>query len=260
MKRMLSVWCTLLCLPLAAHAAVVSRTVTTTVGGTTFKGYMVHDDAKSGKRPGVLVVHEWWGLNDYIRSRADQLAKMGFVVFAPDMYGNGTATTDPNEAKRLSSQVAGTPLVRERAAAGLDILRKNQLVDARRIAAIGFCFGGMVVQELAYSGADLAGVVTFHGILTTPKPEDEGRIKPKILVLHGADDTFVKPESIAAFEDAMRRVKADWQMVTFGGAVHAFTNPKADTFGLQGVGYNKPAAERSWRYMQDFFREIFKQG
>jgi dienelactone hydrolase len=255
MKRVLIILCILL-LPFAAPAAIVSRTVEYSQGGTTFKGYMAHDDAKAGKRPGVLVVHEWWGLNDYIRMRANQLAKMGYVVFAPDIYGNGVSTTDPNEAKRLSGQAG--PQVRERAAAGLDILRKNQLVDPKRIAAIGFCFGGMTVLELAYSGAEVAGVVTFHGILPAPKPEDEGRIRTRFLVLHGAEDTFVKPESVAAFQDALRRVKADWQMVTFSGAVHAFTNPKADTFGIQGIGYNQKAAERSWQYMQDFFREIFK--
>ena len=257
MKRIWIALC-VLCLPLAVQAAVVSRTVDYPLGGTTFRGYMAHDDARSGKRPGVLVVHEWWGLNDYIRSRVNQLAKMGYVVFAPDMYGNGVSTTDPNEAKRLMGQVAGTPQLRERVAAGLDILRKNQLVDPKRVAAIGFCFGGMTVLELAYSGADVAGVVTFHGVLTTPQPEDEARIKSRFLVLHGAEDTFVSPESIAAFQDGLRRAKADWQMVTFSGAVHAFTNPKADTFGIKGIGYNPKAAERSWQYMQDFFRETFK--
>ena len=170
MKRIAFVLC-ILCLPLAAQAALVSRMVDYSQGDTSFKGYMVHDDAKAGKRPAVLVVHEWWGLNDYIRSRADQLARMGYVVFAPDIFGNGISTTDPNEAKRLYGEAA--PHVRERAAAGLDILRKNQLVDPRRIAAIGFCFGGMTVLELAYSGADIAGVVTFHGVLTAPKPEDD---------------------------------------------------------------------------------------
>jgi len=257
MKRIAFVLC-ILCLSLAAQAALVSRTVDYPQGGTSFKGYMVHDDARAGKRPGVLVVHEWWGLNDYIRSRADQLARMGYVVFAPDIYGNGVSTTDANEAKRLSAEAA--PHVRERAAAGLDILRKNQLVDPKRIAAVGYCFGGMTVLELAYSGADVAGIVTFHGVLTAPKPEDEARIRTRFLVLHGADDTFVSAESIAAFQEALRRAKADWQMVTFSGAVHAFTNPKADSFGIQGIGYNPKAAERSWQYMQDFFREIFKQG
>jgi dienelactone hydrolase len=248
----------ILLVSLPAQAAVVSRPVEYKEGDTVLKGYLAHDDAKAGKRPGVLVVHEWWGLNDYVRSRVNKLAQLGYVAFALDMYGKDVWTTDPNKAKELMSHLMGTPLLRERANAGLEILRKNQLVDPKRIAAIGYCFGGTTVLELAYSGANVAGVASFHGGLTAPQIEDEGRIKAKVLVLHGADDGFISAEKITAFQEGMRKAGADWQMVYFGGTVHSFTNPGADKVGIKGIAYNKKADERSWSYMQVFFKEIFK--
>jgi dienelactone hydrolase len=248
----------ILLVSLPAQAVVVSRPVVYKQGDTVLQGYMAHDDAKAGKRPGILVVHEWWGLNDYVRTRVNKLAQLGYVAFALDMYGKDVWTTDPTKAEALMGHLMGSPLLRERANAGLEILRKNQLVDPKRIAAIGYCFGGTTVLELAYSGADLAGVASFHGGLTAPQPEDEGRIKAKILVLHGADDGFVSADKIAAFQDGMRKTGADWQMVYFGGAVHSFTNPGADKVGIKGIAYNKKADERSWSYMQVFFKEIFK--
>lgn len=245
----------LVCLP--AQAAIISKPVEYQHADTVLQGYLAYDDTQKGRRPGVLVVHEWWGLNDYVRSRVTKLAQLGYVAFALDMYGKDVWTTDPNKAKELSGHLRGTPLLRERAAAGLEILRKHQLVDPQRIAAIGYCFGGTTVLELAYSGADLAGVVSFHGGLTTPKPEDASRIKAKILVLHGAEDAFISADAIAAFQDAMRRANTDWQMIYFGGAVHSFTNPGADRVGMQGIAYDPKADRRSWEYMQVFFKEIF---
>jgi dienelactone hydrolase len=258
MKKALFIFLIGMLVALPAHAKVVSRSVEYKHGDTILQGYMAHDDAKVGKRPGVLVVHEWWGLNDYVRSRVNKLAQLGYVAFALDMYGKNVWTTDPSKAKELMGHLQGSPLLRERANVGLAILRHNQLVDTRKIAAIGYCFGGTTVLELAYGGADVAGVVSFHGGLTAPKPEDEGRIKAKILVLHGADDGFISSDAIAAFQEGMRKAKADWQMVYFGGAVHSFTNPGADKVGIKGIAYNKKADERSWSYMQVFFREIFK--
>jgi dienelactone hydrolase len=245
----------LVCLP--AQAEIISKPVEYQHADTVLQGYLAYDDTQKGRRPGVLVVHEWWGLNDYVRSRVTKLAQLGYVAFALDMYGKDVWTTDPNKAKELSGHLRGTPLLRERAAAGLEILRKHQLVDPQRIAAIGYCFGGTTVLELAYSGADLAGVVSFHGGLTTPKPEDASRIKAKILVLHGAEDAFISADAIAAFQDAMRRANTDWQMIYFGGAVHSFTNPGADRVGMQGIAYDPKADRRSWEYMQVFFKEIF---
>ena len=248
----------ILLVSLPVQAAIVSRNVEYKQGDTVLQGYLAHDDAKAGKRPGVLVVHEWWGLNDYVRSRVNKLAQLGYVAFALDMYGKDVWTTDPNKAKELMGHLMGSPLLRERASAGLEILRKNQLVDPKRIAAIGYCFGGTTVLELAYAGAYVAAVASFHGGLTAPQPEDEGRIKAKILVLHGADDGFISADKIAAFQEGMRKAGADWQMVYFGGTVHSFTNPGADKVGIKGIAYNKKADERSWSYMQVFFKEIFK--
>jgi dienelactone hydrolase len=248
----------LLLVALPAAAKIVSKPVEYRHGDTALKGYLAYDEAKAGKRPGVLVVHEWWGLNDYVRSRVDQLARLGYVAFALDMYGKDVWTTDPKKAKELMGHLQGSPLLRARANAGLEILRKDPRVDPRRIAAIGYCFGGTTVLELAFGGADVAGVASFHGGLTVPKPEDEGKLKAKVLVLHGADDNFISADAISAFQEALRKANADWQMVYFGGTVHSFTNPGADRVGIQGIAYHPKSDERSWSYMQVFFREIFK--
>jgi dienelactone hydrolase len=245
------------CLTLAVpvQAKIVSQPVEYTNEGTALEGYLAYDDAVAEKRPGVLVVHEWWGLNDYVKMRIHKLAELGYVAFALDMYGKGIFTSDPKQASELAGHLRGTPLLRQRARAGLEILKQNERVDPTKIAAIGYCFGGTTVLELAYSGADIAGVVSFHGGLTLPKPGDT--IKAKILVLHGADDGFASTQTINDFQDAMRKSGADWQMIFYGGAVHSFTNPAADQFGIKGVAYNKKADERSWKHMQMFLQEIF---
>lgn len=241
------------------YAKVVSQPVEYTHDGKDFEGYLAYDDTVKEKRPGVLVVHEWWGLNDYVRSRVDRLAELGYVAFALDMYGKGIWTNDSAKAKELADHLRGQPLLRQRAQAGLDILRKSELIDPGRIAAIGYCFGGTTVLELAYSGADIAGVVSFHGGLTPPKSEEYNQIQAKILVCHGADDNFISPEAIQTFQNALRESGKDWQMVYYGGAVHSFTNPAADKAGLKGIAYDKKADERSWSYMQLFFEEIFSK-
>jgi dienelactone hydrolase len=256
MKQILAI-IFLIFIAISANAGGVSKTVEYTHEGTVLEGYLAYDDSVKGKRPGILVVHEWWGLNEYVRSRVDKLARLGYVAFALDMYGQGIWTTKPAEAKELSGHLRGTPLLRMRARAGLDILRNNSQVDPERIAAIGYCFGGTTVLELAYSGVDVAGVVTFHGGLTAAKPEDFSRIKAKFLISHGANDGFISAEAIQAFQDGLNQAGADWQMVYFSGAVHSFTNPAADKVGIKGIAYNKQADERSWNYMQQFFKEIF---
>lgn len=229
------------------------------VGGEGFRGFLAYDDSISGKQPGVLVVPEWWGLNDYAKGRAEQLAKLGYVAFVMDPYGDGKVTTDPKEAGKLAGALRGGDRkeLRERANASLNLLKKNEHVDPEKIAAIGYCFGGTTVLELARSGADLAGMVSFHGSLGTPHPEDAKNIKGKVLVCHGADDTFESPEEIAGFQQEMRDAKVDWQMNIYSGAVHAFTNPDADKFGIKGIAYNANADHRSWQAMKDFFVEIF---
>jgi dienelactone hydrolase len=240
-----------------ARAEVVLEEVTYTHQGTELRGYAAHDSAISGKRPGVLVLHEWWGLNDYILKRTRQLAALGYVALAADMYGKGRSTKDPEQAAQMAGHLKSTPLMAERAAAGLRQLRARKRVDPERIAAIGFCFGGTAALELAYSGADLKGTVTFHGGLTSPEPDQRNALQSKLLILHGARDPFVKRKQIRAFQSSMREAGADWQMILYGQAVHSFTNPAAGSDPGSGAAYNPRAAERSWKHMQMFFREIF---
>ncbi len=228
-------------------------------GDTQLSGYLAYDDSYSGKRAGVLVIHEWWGLNNYAKMRAEQLARLGYVAFAVDMYGGGKTTSDPKTAGEWAGALRNDrAFARARARAGLEVLKGRPQTDPGRISAIGYCFGGTMVLELARSGADLGGVVSFHGGLSTPNPADARNIKGKVLVLHGADDTFESPAEIAAFHDEMRKAGVDWQMIYYGGAVHAFTNPDAGKAGIKGVAYNEAADRRSWRAMRDFFDEIFK--
>jgi dienelactone hydrolase len=249
----------LLCLSLtAADAGLVTKTVAYRQDGTVMQGFLAYDDGLQGKRPGVLVVHEWWGLNAFARAATEKLAGLGYVALAADIYGGGVTTKDPAEAGKLAGALRGNPdLLRARAQAALKVLATDPRVDGKRLAAIGFCFGGTTVLELAYSGADLAGVVSFHGGLPKVRPDDLKQIKAAILVLHGADDPHVPAADIAAFQEAMRQAGADWQMVFFGGAVHSFTNPEAGHNKAAGVAYDARTARRSWQYMQDFFREIF---
>ncbi len=240
-----------------AQAKLVTRAIEYTAGDTPCTGYLAYDDTRHHKRPGVLVVHEWWGLNDFAKQKAEELAQLGYVGLAADIYGGGMVTGNPQEAGKLAAAVKGTPLLRQRARAALRVLADQPLVALPNLAAIGFCFGGTTVLELAYSGADLAGVVSFHGGLTTPQPDDPKPLKAKILVLHGADDPLVKAEEIAAFQQAMRDWQADWQMIFYGGAVHSFTNPGADKLGIAGVAYHPQTAGRSWKQMQVFFADLF---
>lgn len=260
--RSLIPWSLLLLIAMTAHAKLVTQPLAYEHDGVTLEGYLAFDDQKfaAGKSPGVLIVPEWWGVNDYVKGRARQLAELGYVAFVADMYGAGVATTDPKRASELASPFYGQPLMAERARAGLDQLLKQPSVDASRVAAIGYCFGGAAVQVLAYSGAPLAGVVSFHGSLIPADPGAAARIRAKFLICHGAVDPFVKPEEIAAFQRSMDEGKLDYQFIQYAGAVHAFTNPNADKAaagGLQGVGYHAAADHRSWAHMKQFFDELF---
>ena len=242
----------------SARAEITTSVVDYQHDGTRLRGYLAYDGAVKDKRPGVLVIHEWWGLNDFAKSKARELAAMGYVAFAADMYGDGITTTEAAKAKELATPFGDRNLRRGRVRAAFDQLRAHPLADPDRIAAIGFCFGGTSVLELAYSGAPVRGVVSFHGGLTAPAEEDLGGISSAFLVLHGADDPMVPPSAIEAFQAGMRKSGADWQMVYFGSAVHAFTNPDAGRAGIDGVAYNEKAAKRGWAYMKDFFDELFK--
>ncbi len=240
-----------------AQAAIHTESVEYSQGGAKLIGYLAYDPALGGKRPGVLVVHEWWGLKSYPKMRAEQLAKMGYVAFAADIYGDGKSVTTVPEAQALAGKFYGDKnLLRQRVNAGLDILKKNKLVDPARIAAIGFCFGGSTVLELARSGADVKGVVCFHGGLATSAPDDS-KIKAKILVLNGGDDPNIPDKQVTDFKQEMKKAGADWQLVEFGGTVHAYTNPAAGNDPSKGMAYNEKSEKRAWTMMQDFFRELF---
>ena len=253
----------LLLLVTAAQAKLVTQAISYEQGGVKLEGYLAYDDSTKGQRPGVLVVPEWWGLNDYIKSRAEQLAGMGYVAFAADMYGTGVTTMDPKKAGELAGQFYGKPLMAERAQAGLDQLLKSGFVNPQKVAAIGFCFGGATCQALAYSGAPLAGIVSFHGSLIPASAEAATKNKAKFLICHGAIDPFVNPEAIVAFKKSLDDGHLDYQFISYANAVHAFTNPGADAVraatGLNGIGYNEAAARRSWQHMKLFFDEIFAQ-
>ncbi len=248
---------------LAAGASAPIRTeiVEYKQDGAAFEGYLAFDDSIKRPRPGVLVLHEWWGINDYIRRRTKQLAAMGYVAFAADIYGKGNRAKTREEAAALAGKFRSgndRALIRARANAGLEVLKKNPFTDPNRVAAIGYCFGGTAVLELARSGAELAGVVSFHGGLSTPDPDDAKNIRAKVLVLTGADDPSAKPEQVVAFEDEMSRAGVDWYLVSYGRAVHGFTNPDNGPDNSRGVAYNEKADRRSWQAMKDFFEEIFR--
>ncbi len=227
-------------------------------GNTTLEGYLAYNDAIRSKRPAVLVVHEWTGLGPYVRRRTEQLAKMGYVAFAADMYGKGIRPKNPKEAA-AQAQIyrSNRQLMRTRIKAGLAQLQQQQLTDSKRIAAIGYCFGGTTVLELARSGANVSGVVSFHGGLDTPNPNDAKNIKSKVLVLHGADDPLVPTPQVLAFQDEMRQAGVDWQLVSYGGTVHSFTNPDSGNDPAEGVAYNAQSDQRSLAAMKLFFAEIF---
>lgn len=238
-----------------AAAEIVTETISYKHGELELQGFLAYDKG-AGKRPGVLLVHEWWGLTDHTKNMARKVAEMGYVAFAVDMYGGGQVTDKTDEAGKLAGQFKGdAKRWRERAKAGYDALIKTGRVDEKHIAAIGFCFGGSTCLQMAYSGLPLAGIVTFHGGLMAPAADDPA-IKAKVLVLHGADDPLVPTDAVSQFQEAMRARKVDWQMVYYGNTVHSFTNPGADKVGIDGVAYNASSDKRAWRAAADFFREV----
>lgn len=250
----------LLAIGSAASAAIKTEAVTYKEGQAEAHSFIVYDDTVSGKRPGVLVVPEWWGLNDYPRMRAKMLAQLGYVAMAVDIYGDGKVTADPEQAGAWADalEAGDRAELRTRIATALAKLKSDSRVDASKTAAIGYCFGGSTVLELARSGAEVNGVVSFHGHYDTADPAKPGEVKARILACYGADDPFTSAAQIQAFEDEMRKARADWQFNVYGGAKHSFTNPDAGKYHVAALAYNKEADHRSWQAMKDFFREIFK--
>lgn len=245
----------------AAQAAVQGKEVSYRAGGTTLKGYIAYDDAIKGKRPAVLVVHEWWGHNAYARKRADMLAELGYTALAVDMYGDGKQANHPDDAGKFATEVSrNMPMAKARFEAGMKLLRNQKTVDAKEMAAIGYCFGGGVVLNMARIGEPLKGVASFHGALSTDHPAQPGDIKARIVSFTGEDDAMITADKVAAFKQEMTDAKADFRVVTYPGAKHAFTNPDADELGKKfnlPLAYNAAADKDSWQQMTVFLREVF---
>ena len=254
MSRSLTVFVLLVSCPEFVAAAVQTKTITYKHGDLECRGFLAWDDAVQGTRPGVLVVHEWWGLNDYARSRAQQLAQLGYVAFAADIYGEGKTTTHPADAGKMASAVrSNIEDWRQRAQAALTVLCQQPQCDTTKLAAIGYCFGGSTVLQLAYSGAELRAVATFHAALPAASASDAGKIQAEILVCHGADDGFVSADSIKSFKEALKNAEVKLSFISYPGARHSFTVRSADKVGIAGLKYNQPADQASWREMRALF-------
>ncbi len=241
------------------HAKIVQETVVVDSDGTALECYLTFDDAVATPQPGVLVVHQWMGLGQNERTRAHMLAELGYVALAADVYGRNIRPQNREAAARVAGKYyQDRELYRSRLQAVLATLKDHPRVDSERVAAIGYCFGGAGVLELARSGANLAGVVSFHGNLDTPLPVQPGVLQAKILVCHGAIDPYVTPEAVDDFIAEMEAVEADYQLIMYSGAVHAFTQVGAGDDPSQGAAYNARADRRSWQAMRSFLSEIFE--
>ena len=250
-----------LAFPLLAFGKTEPGTVEYRDKDTVLEGYVALPKDAGGKHPGVLVFPDWMGVSDFYRRIADKLAGLGYVALVVDTYGKGVRPKSGEEASEIATRYKkDRNLMRQRGRAALSELENMPQVDRNRIGAIGYCFGGTGVLELARSGAPVVGVVSFHGGLDTPTPADAKNIKGSVLALHGADDPFVPPAQVAAFQEEMRTAKLDWEFVSYGNAVHAFTNPGVGNDPSIGVAYNEKADKRSWEAMTSFFKEVFGTG
>lgn len=260
MRALVLMFCSLL--PASLLAAVVSEEIRYTDGETVMHGYLAYDDSIQGQRPGVLVVHEWWGHNEYARERARMLAGLGYTALAVDMYGEGQKADHPQDAGKFASELRNNmPLARARFEAAMQVLQQHPTTSAKT-AAVGYCFGGGVVLEMARRGLDLQGVVSFHGSLGSGEPAQAGEVRAKVLVLNGAEDPMVSQEQIGAFRSEMDAAGVDYDLVNYPGAKHAFTNPEADRFGQQfglPLAYQAEADQQSWQAMQEFLQDVFAQ-
>ena len=249
-------------LALNIHAEVVTEEVSYRQGDTIMKGLLAYDNSIKKKRPGILVVHEWWGHNAYARQRAKMLAELGYTALAVDMYGDGKTAGHPKDAGKFSSAVSGNlPLARKRFESAMGVLKQHKSVQNDKLAAIGYCFGGGIVLQMARLGLDLDGVVSFHGSLATKSPAEKGQVKARIRVFNGAADSFVPADQIAAFKAEMSNAGVDYQLVNYPNALHSFTNRDADTYAKKfnlPLAYNEAADTDSWQQMKEFFKVIFQ--
>ena len=258
-KAIITVFCIMtINLSYPAYGVIVSKDIEYRTDDITMKGYLVYNDVIKGRRPGVIIVHEWWGLNEYARKRARMLAELGYTAFAIDMYGGGKNTEHPEKAAEFAGKVRkNMAAARARFNSALNVLKKEETVLPAKIAAIGYCFGGGIVLQMALDGAPLSGVVSFHGSLGATYPEDKPEVRSKILICHGADDPHVNASQVQQFQQELDKAGANWQMNIYGDAVHSFTNPETGDDPSQGSAYNKQADIRSWEAMKLFFEEIF---
>ncbi len=256
MKKCIALMLALVLTPTLGSAAVKTELVQYKQGDTVCEGWLAYDDAVKGTRPGVLLVHDWFGATDHQKEQVQRLAALGYIALAADVYGKGVRPTTAAEAgAEVAKYYKDRSVVRARVRAGLDFLSSRPQTDATRLAVTGYCFGGMCALELARSGAPVKAVVTFHGSLASADPADARNIKASVLVLHGADDPYVKAEEVKAFTDEMRAANLDWQLVQYSGSVHSFTDSRAGTDNSKGAAYNALADKRSWQAMKDFLAE-----
>lgn len=255
-------FCGLLLMSVAAHAAVQGKEVSYSANGTTLKGYIAYDDALKGKRPGVLVIHEWWGHNEYARMRARKLAEQGYTALAVDMYGDGKQAHHPDDAGKFSSEVSkNAVLAKSRFDAAYKLIGEDSTVDSKNIAAIGYCFGGSVVLNMARIGEPLKAVASFHGGLGTTTPAEAGKVKARIASFTGEDDPMIPATQVATFKLEMEKAGVTYKAVTYPGAKHSFTNPDADKYGQEfklPLAYNAAADKASWDEGLAFLADAFK--
>ena len=247
---------------ISVQAEIIGKTISYSDGETTMKGYIAYDDSVKGQMPGILVVHEWWGHNEYVRKRARMLAEQGYVALAVDMYGDGTQADHPEDAMKFSQQLMSNfPVAESRFNAALTLLKQQANVDNNKLAAAGYCFGGGTVLQLTRSGLDVKVAAVFHGSLHTRKPAQKGQVKAKLLVFNGDDDPMVKPEHIEGFKQEMKNADVDYRFFSYPGAKHAFTNPAADGLGKKfslPLAYNEKADKQSWAEFLKTLKQSFK--
>lgn len=248
--NLLSIW---------SLAAIKTETVTYTYDKTVMEGYVAYDDTAKEPKPGVLIVHDWMGLTQFTKDKAEQLAKEGYVAFAADVYGKGVRPKDAAEAGALATQFkSDLVLLRGHTKAAFEKLKSMNQTLAKKIVVMGYCFGGTAALELARSGVPLVGTASFHGGLATPRPEDAKFINGRVLVMHGADDPYVPAKEVKAFKEEMKAAKVNMKFISYPGAVHAFSIPTAGTDKSKGAAYNAKADKESWIAFEKFLKEVIK--